>query len=147
MSKNVVLLGIVLLLATGFGVATTNVDPQTPKVKQEIVTAQKPDEAPVTFDALKKQLPKIVSNWCATINLKEPKMRITRRTSSENAKITFVAKSEFTETEFIFTLHLRFYGGVWTVMRWEAGGDNFGQDKFSGYMPRLALTIDESQGK
>jgi hypothetical protein len=148
MSKNIAMLGIFLLLATGFGVATTNAEPQPPNAKQEIVTEKKPDEAQVTFEALKQQLPNTVTNWCASILLKEPEIRVARRTSSEEAKITFVAKGAFlNNNECIFSLHLRFYEGMWTVIRWEGGGSDVKQGELPNVMPKLILAIDESKGK
>ena len=93
-------------------------------------------------------MPEIVSVWGKSAAVLKPQIRIARRISSEEAKITFQGIAALTDdSEFFFTLYLRYYDAAWTVMRWEAGGNEIDQERVRGYMLKLALAIDKATGK
>jgi hypothetical protein len=145
MSMRSILFGFLVLLTGGFWVAATIAEP--PDAKQEN-SKNTPKDAASTFEALKKQLPDIVSAWCESSAILKPKIRIARRTSVEEAKITFEGIAALTEdSECFFTLYLRYYEGAWTVMRWEAGGNEIHPERIKGYMLKLGLTIDKATGR
>jgi len=155
MSKYAALLGVSVLLIGGFWAAMTIAEPaKVPMPEGE--SKKKPDDAHVKFDALKKRLPGIVSVWCETSpfslsepQVRKPQVRIARRTSSTEAKITLVAELFGSDCFFVFYLH--YYDGAWTVVRWEAawaaGGNEITQEKVAPYMLQLALSMDESAEK
>jgi hypothetical protein len=131
MYKRLVVFGVFILLTAAFWVTTTVADPQPPKKKREF-SEKRPDDAQVTFGALKEKLPGIVSAWCESAFVLKPQVRIARRTSSEEAKITFEGIAAIHSSECFFTLYLRYYDGAWSVIRWEAGGNAIDQERIRG---------------
>ena len=109
---------------------TTDYGPWKPDREHEHLVQKEPADAGDTFDALKKQLPKIITTWCKSTALEEPQLRIARRISPEEAKITFEGKGVFygSECELFFTFYLRYFDRAWSVVRWDAGGNTINQE-------------------
>jgi hypothetical protein len=151
MSRYAALLSVIVLLIGGMWTASTVAFPDAAKDRRpHRAPKDKVDDVRAQFEALKKRLPKIVSAWCKTAWVGEPKARVARLTSPTEAKYTFETKTpaEFgLDREHLFTLYLRYFDGRWTVLRWEAGGDNLAQDRIGLYMQKLAMAVDQSDGE
>ncbi len=153
-------IGLVVLLIAGAWTATTTAFPEPATTrKPEGEPTGKEDDAQVKLDAIKKQLPSIASRGCESGLIREPKVRLARRTSPTEAKITLVAKTptvsaepgepEHPGADCFFVIYLRYFDGAWTTIRWEADYCDSGSQKtpFRPYIQKLTLAIDEIDGK
>jgi hypothetical protein len=142
------LFGVIFLLVAGSWLAKVAYSQPGKASVGEREPGKKPDDAQNKFDALKKQLPDILSPWSKSACLLEPKVRIARMTSPAEAKITVVGIAALSNgSACSFSFYLQYYDGAWTVIRWEAGGTEIDHDKVGTYMLTLSLAIDESAGK
>ena len=126
--------------------------------RRPILTGRSSPENPATDDAklqlavLKGRLPGVLDAWqkehCSyRVEFYKPKVRLVRRISPAEAKITFVwerANKGVRESQFdiIVSFNLRYCDGAWTTTTWDdSSGPVTKEDRF------LILAIDEAGGK